>query len=100
METAYTEPPWAWQKFGDKYCLTAQHGMREIILSANKGGNIEMNQDGILENIDPNHPNPKLISAAPDLLEACQLVMKSPRGETLTFDVLNKLYEAIYKATK
>jgi len=75
METKYTHGPWGWQSFGSGLFLTAQHGMREIILSsARKGMNgseITMNKDGILEPIDPNHPNAKLIAAAPMLLKAC-----------------------------
>jgi hypothetical protein len=39
-----------------------------------------------------------LISAAPDLLEACKSVMKSKRGEHLPVEVVVKLADAIYKA--
>ena len=105
METKFTKGKWAWQKFGDKYCLVAQHGMREVILSSNINEEkslqpyLTMNKDGILKPIDPNHPNAKLIAAAPDLLNACQLVMKSSRGETLSFQTLTALYDAIEKAT-
>lgn len=42
----------------------------------------------------------KLAAAAPDLLKACQLVMSSPRGETLSFQTLTALYDAINKATE
>lgn len=44
--------------------------------------------------------NAKLFLAARDLLEACKAVMNSPRTESLKFDVLNKLYESIKKATE
>lgn len=44
--------------------------------------------------------NAKLIAAAPDLLNACKLVMSSPRGETLSFQTLTALYDAIKKATE
>ena len=71
MTTKHTPGPWALQKFGDNYCLTAQYGMREIILAA-RGRKMVMNNDGILRPIKPHHPNAKLIAAAPDLLEALQ----------------------------
>lgn len=74
MKTKHTEAPWKWQKFGDNYCLVAQHGMREIILAANKKEDSEityvsMNDDGILNPVNLLHPNSKLIAVAPDLLE-------------------------------
>jgi len=81
-----TPGPWAWQKFGDEHMLAAQHGMREIILGANpidqEQGyvrcHVTMNSpDGILEGINPEHPNAKVIALAPEFLEICQKVMKS-----------------------
>ena len=79
----HTQSPWAWQKFGTEYLLTAQHGMREIIIGATDlNANIDccdnrviantvptMNKDGICRPIDPVHPNAKLIAASPELLE-------------------------------
>ncbi len=78
----HTKGIWAWQKFGNKYLLTAQHGFREIIIGANivdpDMGYIEcypsMNDDGLLKPIDPTHPNAKLIAAAPDLLNELKKV--------------------------
>lgn len=72
----HTKAPWAWQNFGEETCLTAQHGLREIIIGANVDRNkvgiayASMNNNGRLERINPEHPNAKLIAAAPDLLEA------------------------------
>ncbi len=73
----HTKSPWAWQNFGGQHCLTAQHGDREIIISANKDRQTgipfaSMNKDGRLQPIDPKHPNAVLIAASPDLLEALQ----------------------------
>jgi hypothetical protein len=68
METKHTKGEWAWQKFGNYYLLTAQHGMREIILAAYQNNDYAyptMNDDGILKPVDSNHPNAKLIAAAP-----------------------------------
>jgi hypothetical protein len=67
MEVKFTPAPWAFQKFGKDFYLTAQHGMREIILAGSKGGQLRMNQDGILLPVNPNHPNAKLICAAPKM---------------------------------
>lgn len=104
MEAKITKGEWAWQKFGDKYNLTAQHGMREIILSASINEDkslqpyLSMNEDGILKPINPNHPNAKLIAAAPDLLEACIEALKHHQGGHSYIGY--KLRKAIKKATE
>lgn len=68
-----TPGPWAWQKFGDYYCLTAQHGMREIIIGALKTRPgipfAAMNTGHRLEAVHPEHPNAKLIAAAPEVTD-------------------------------
>jgi len=72
----HTKGKWAWQRFGDHYHLAAQHGMREIIISANIVNQhslkpcVTMNIDGILKPINPDHPNAKLIAKAPEMLQA------------------------------
>ncbi len=77
-----TRADWAWQKFGNIYMLTAQHGMREIIIGANvdeKTGVAypSMNNDGILREINPEHPNAKLIASASGLLELLKEIVES-----------------------
>jgi hypothetical protein len=69
----HTPGPWAWQLFGDTYSLTAQHGRREQIISAIPHGEMKypvvaMNKDGRLCDVDPLHPNARLIASAPALL--------------------------------
>jgi len=105
MERKHTKGEWAWQKFGSFYSLTAQHGFREIIISASqdeKNGLIytSMNNDGILYPIDPNHPNAKLIAAAPELFEACiKMIEHYDRYLLSQNDVYEEMKKAINKAT-
>ena len=112
----HTKGEWAWQKFGEGYCLTAQHGMREIIIGANllnsedegdRRTHVTMNSpNGILESINPEHPNAKLIAAAPDLLEACKNALtllseiETPTGLGVEMiEAEHELEQAIKKAT-
>ena len=98
METKFTKGEWAFQKFGKQYNLTAQHGRREIILSANLKGELVMNQDGILRPINPDHPNAKLIAAAPELYNAC--VAMTDYCNKNNIEMLCPEYEMMCKALK
>lgn len=75
-ELKHTPGPWAWQKLGNFNNLVAQHGDREIIigsLAIREAMPVEtfpaMNNDGILYAISKDHPNAKLIAAAPEMFE-------------------------------
>lgn len=74
MENKFTKGEWAWQKFGTQYLLTAQHGMREIIIGTVKDNentmlhSVATNIEGRLQPITPDNPNAKLIASAPELL--------------------------------
>lgn len=103
METKHTKAPWGWQKFGNQTCLTAQHGMREIIISANRTGNLLMNKDGILYPIDDSHPNAKIITAAPEMFEALVCVRTFLQKSGINYDnaeLYNLVDKAIKKATE
>ncbi len=82
METKHTAGPWAWQLFGDCHFLTAQHGMREIIISAIPHPQMKypvpaMNIKGRLQVIDPNEPNAALIASSPDLLRLLEMIIEA-----------------------
>lgn len=114
----HTPGPWAWQKFGEFNLLTAQHGMREIIIGSVKKEKSfisypAMNDHGILQPIDENHPNAKLIAAAPELLEALQNLVftteklwnefkpiKDSDIMNVTHPIIEDAKEAIKKATE
>ena len=104
METKFTKGEWAFQKFGKQYNLTAQHGRREIILSANLKGELVMNQDGILRPINPDHPNAKLIAAAPLMYEQLLSIVDGSAFDKESGLVwehrLDAIREALKKATE
>lgn len=98
METKHTPGPWIIGKIGG---TVISENIPEQFKDL-KTGHIDSEYYGgflIAESI-LTKKDAKLIAAAPDLLDACQSVMESPRGETLSFEVLTKLYDAIKKATE
>lgn len=108
MNDKYTKSPWGWQDFGNAPVLVAQHGHREIIISANHAGMVNMSDDGILLVVNENHPNAKLIAAAPELLEALIEISEGSGAYSLDplthasncIDNMKRLaLEAIIKAT-
>ena len=57
--------PVAWQKFGKDWCLTGQHGMRPIYLSAGRSGCLQLlDSRNILIPFDPAHPHAQFIETA------------------------------------
>jgi hypothetical protein len=108
--TKHTAGPWAWQKFGRHYCLTAQHGMREIIIGSlavemPQETYPAMNSDGRLQPVSPEHPNATLIAAAPELLEALKMAKQTidfmvESGQTNHGKTKEKIDNAIAKAEK
>lgn len=103
-----TKGPWAWRRFGDTYTLHAEHGRRDTILGAIPHGEMKypvvaMSIDGRLTDIDPEHPNAKLIAAAPDLLNAISSIMialnKSSCGWNMDSDI-EGAYQLLGRAYK
>lgn len=111
METKFTKKEWAWQKFGNQYMLTAQHGMRSIIIGTVRDRqntmvhSVATNVDGILQPITPDNPDAKLIAAAPELFEVVSAIlleqeMRIETGLPLLTDTLIEIAKAaIKKAT-
>ena len=84
-----TKGEWQWIKMGDNLVLAATHHGTLIVMDfVRKGMNSaqprfairEGNKGGLLKKTDEidvaNHPDARLIAAAPDLLEACEAWMK------------------------
>ena len=72
---SHTPGPWAWKIEGfDGYKLIAKDGTKVA-----DDGSADGEYGGWMN--DPNEPNARLIAAAPDLLDACQLIVNA-------FDVL------------
>ena len=95
-----TRGPWEWRKVGKRWLLWGAHGMRPIVLSWNRG-ELEVRDDllvgggSVLVRFDPEHPDARLIEAAPDLLAAAK---KVHAAGVLLRDLIEDLEAAIAKA--
>lgn len=83
-ETRYTPGPLAWQEFGKgNWCLTGQYGMRPIVLSTSRKGELKLLKNGLLVPFTPEHPDAVLLAAGPELFKELQrLVSLMEPGET------------------
>jgi len=100
----FTKGPWAWQQFGHYHLLAAQHGMREIIIGSRavKGPQETypaMNKGGILAAITPDHPNARLIAAAPDLLSILKRLIDAIDDPEGSFDCIGDAKDLYNKIT-
>ena len=76
-KSKFTPGPWAWQKFGKEWCLAAQYGCRNIVLSVLEKGRgmrghgaalaVRNDERCVLVPLDPEHPDARLIEAAPEM---------------------------------
>ena len=91
-----TPGPMAWQKFGQEYCLTGQHGMRPVVLSVrpiNFSKAKLMLRDAkhdLLVDFTPDHPDAQLILAAYNALPG---LIKELREARASEDRLAKVLE-------
>lgn len=107
-EIKYTPGPWAWRRFGDTYTLHADHGRRDTIIGAIPHGQMKypvvaMSIDGRLTDVDPEHPNAKLIVSAPHLLNALQKLVGIEawiQDREMKELFQNTVYPAIKRATE
>lgn len=91
METTHTPGNWIFKEQGDadEFCIVTDESLWVAAFRLNG-----------IQTLERQRANGKLMAAAPNLLEACQKVFQSKRGESLSFEVLDSLYEAIKKATE
>lgn len=86
-ESQHTPGPWAWQRLGE-LCLVGQHGRRPIVLTTLQR-NAQLcvrDERGVLKPLDPDHPDARLIAAAPDLLEAARAAVAAMRPDCVPLD--------------
>ena len=80
-KTKHTPGPWAWREIGKTYVLWGEHGHRPIVLDCYRNKLRMRNEHVLMEPISPQHPDAKLIAAAPELLAALQAILKGPIDE-------------------
>lgn len=95
-ESKHTPEPWGWQFFGPHLALVGMHSDRPIVLDVTPHGVVRFNVGGIMRPITmvaecDQHPDFRLIKAAPDLLAACKELVQffdqcRPGGKVLKSD--------------
>lgn len=77
--SAHTPGPWRWL---DEATLVADRGARPVVLTPLRRGLPGMGtraESGLIEPLTPEHPNSRLIAAAPDLLEVARELLEDHR---------------------
>lgn len=71
-----TKGPWEWRRMGKRWLLWGFHGIRPIVLAWSRG-QLQVRDDtlsgGVMCDFDREHPDARLIAAAPDLLAAAKM---------------------------
>ena len=74
----HTPGPWKWASMGQETVLWGEHGMRPIVLDfvrkGMQGAAPRIRKGGIMYPFEPEHPDARLIAAAPSLLSALEAV--------------------------
>lgn len=86
----HTEGPWVWRDFGSRLMLVTLHQGSRVVVSADpRTGHLKTrDKNGTLKYLEADHPNARLIAAAPELHQA---------GERAMYQLL-KAKEALHAA--
>ena len=103
----YTPGPWGWMDMGG-IKLVGQHGHRPIVMDfvreGMQGATLRLRKDGIMREFDANHPDARLIAAAPELFKALVLMIEVNTAPMNTYDeddfasVLKEARDTVAKA--
>ena len=96
MEAKHTPGPWAWRKVGKDYVLWGDHGHRPIVLDG-KSLRVRNFDRCVMVPLEDDHPDARLIAAAPDLLAALERLFIW-RQTKIPLDLLEQVEQAIAKA--
>jgi len=86
-DAKHTKGPWVWSTMSDANgMLMANHSGRPVVLAASRkgmqGATMQVRSRGDVPRLvpiadEPDHPDLALIAAAPDLLAACETLLKN-----------------------
>lgn len=66
-----TRGPWRWAQFGRGWMLVTAHSGAKVVLTGLKNAFLaQRDANGVIQALDPNHPDSRLIECAPELLMA------------------------------
>lgn len=76
----HTPRPWQWAACGNPWFLWGAHGRRPVVLDQHSGTLRLRSREGLMVPFYAEHPDARLIEAAPDLLDALLAIGVLPDG--------------------